>query len=345
LTYTQSNQDEVRRRIAQYAGDHPGVVVMGWFTFLLRHFAKPFLPFKFPGLRVRGFNFEGQPHRMAKGERRFLDSNGAVYACELGRLASELVGESGGALIRRLECIFDEVLIDEVQDLSAHDWEIADYLLESNLDVQMVGDIRQAVLATNPRSGKNKKYAYAEAMHWFREREAEGRLSIEENNVTWRCHARIAAFADTIFHPAWGFPATESCNYRHTSHDGVYLLREAHLDAYLARYQPMCMRDSANSGKKWDLPYTNFRVAKGQSCKRALIVPTAGIQKFIQSNQFLDPIPAAKFYVAVTRAEQSVAILLNEPGESSLPTWRPPDDHAQQAAATDNQAAARPVCG
>ncbi len=36
LTYTQTNQAELRSRLAQYAGDHPGIFVMGWFTFLLR---------------------------------------------------------------------------------------------------------------------------------------------------------------------------------------------------------------------------------------------------------------------------------------------------------------------
>ena len=131
-------------------GDHPEVEVMGWFTFLLRHFARPFLPFMFSGHRIFGFNFEGRPHRMAKGLRRFIDSEGAAYACELGRLAYELIDASGGALLRRLQCIYDELLIDEIQDLSSHDWEIIDALLNSTLDVHMVGDMRQAVLATNP---------------------------------------------------------------------------------------------------------------------------------------------------------------------------------------------------
>ena len=48
LTYTQKNQLELQERLARYAGDHLNIEVLGWFTFLLRHFAKPFLPFKFP---------------------------------------------------------------------------------------------------------------------------------------------------------------------------------------------------------------------------------------------------------------------------------------------------------
>jgi len=112
LTYTQANQEELRSRLKQYAVDHHNIEVMGWFSFLLSHFAKPFIPFKFPGKRVHGFNFDGIPSRFASGKSRFLDSNGAVYACELGRLAHELVADSKGALLRRLESIYDEILID-----------------------------------------------------------------------------------------------------------------------------------------------------------------------------------------------------------------------------------------
>ena len=323
LTYTQTNQAELRHRLARYAGKHSGIVAMGWFTFLLREFARPFLPFKFSGERVCGFNFDGRPHQMAKGRSRFIDSNGAVYACELGRLAHEWIEASRGALLRRLECIYDEILIDEVQDLSAHDWEIVDVLLGSALEVRMVGDIRQSVLSTNPRSNKNKKYAYAEALRWFRERETKGVLHITERVTTWRCHPKIAEFSDTIFDHSWSFPATESLNETVTDHDGVFLLRREHVNEYMGRFRPLCLRDSANSGKTLDLDYINFRLAKGMTCERVLIVPTSGITDFVQAGTHLDPVPAAKFYVAVTRAAQSLAIVADDPGDSPLPYWEP----------------------
>jgi hypothetical protein len=285
--------------------------------------ARQVIPFKFPGERVKGFNFEARPHRFATGKRRFLDSNGAVYACELGRLAHELMQASGGALLRRIECIYDEILIDEVQDLSGHDWEILDVLLQSSLAIRMVGDVRQAVLATNPRSSKNKKYAYAEAIKWFREREARGNLEITESNRTWRCRSEIAQFSDTIFDPKWSFPATVSMNEKVTGHDGVFLVRPADVDAYVARHQPQCLRDSANSGQAFELDYMNFGAAKGTNHERVLIVPTKPIAQFVKVGKALEPRAAAKFYVAVTRAAQSVAIVLEGNGHPSLPYWKP----------------------
>jgi hypothetical protein len=186
----------------------------------------------------------------------------------------------------------------------------------------MVGDIRQSVLATNPRSTKNKKYAYADAVKWFREREARGVLIIYYNTTTWRCHPKSAEFSDTIFNSSWSFPPTVSVNNTITGHDGVFLLRDEHVKQYVDRFRPQCLRDSANSGKAFKLNCLNFRLAKGATWKRVLIVPTTSIMRFVQSGIYLDPIPAAKFYVAVTRAEQSVAIVVDNPGESQLPYWK-----------------------
>lgn len=325
LTYTQANQAEIRSRLKQYAGDHYNIEVMGWFSFLLSHFAKPFLPFKFPRQRVLGFNFDGRPNQKAIGKSRFLDSNGAVYACELGRLAHELVADSKGSLLRRLESIYDEILIDEVQDLSAHDWEIIDILLRSSTDIRMVGDIRQSVIATNFRSKKNAKYSYANAIVWFREREAEGLLEIEDSAITWRCQPHIAAFSDTIFDSTWAFPETQSRNNVVTDHDGVYLVSTRHVNAYVDKYRPQCLRHSVSSGKQFDLDFSNFKVSKGMTYERVLIIPTSPIAKFIKSGNYLEPTPASSFYVAVTRAKQSVAIVLDDAGASALPFWQPLD--------------------
>lgn len=322
LTYTQANQAELRSRLSAQVGDHLGIEVMGWYTFLLRHFARPFFPFKFPRSRVQGFNFDGRPHRYAKGIQRFVDVNGAVYACELGRLAHELIEESSGALLHRLQCIYDVIIIDEVQDLSSHDWEIIDELLLSSLDIRMVGDIRQSVLATNPRSQKNEKYAYAESIHWFRQREAQGTLEISESTITWRCRPEIASFADTIFESKWGFPPTESNNLRVSGHDGVFLVHPEHVHEYLDQLKPRCLRSSVRSGTAFDLDYMNFGVAKGMQFERVLVVPTDGIKKFVQAGTPLGAKPAANFYVAVTRAKQSVAIVISQPGVSRLPFWK-----------------------
>lgn len=323
VTFTRANQAELQSRVSRSAGDHPGICVMGWFTFLLRDFARPFIPFKFPSERVRGFNFEGRPNRYAKGKARFLDSSGAAYRCELGRLAHELIDASERTLLRRLECCYDEILIDEVQDLHGHDWEVLDRLLKSSLRVRMVGDIRQAVLSTNPRSPKNKQYADAKVIKWFREREAAGILDITEKATTYRCCPEIASFSDTIFDAGWGFPVTKSRNMKRTGHDGVYVVRRRDVSSYVLRYRPQCLRYSSSFGNDIDLEYFNFGEVKGLQYERVLIVPTAGISEFVRYGASLKSRTASRFYVAVTRAAQSVGIVLDDVEGCPLPIWEP----------------------
>ncbi len=142
---------------------------------------------------------------------------------------------------------------------------------------------------------------------------------------TWRCHPQIAAFSDTIFDSSWEFPATQSKNDISTDHDGVYLVTAEHVNAYVDKYKPQCLRHSVSSGKSFDFDFLNFKVSKGMTYERVLIIPTAPIAKFLQTVAYLEPTPASSFYVAVTRAKQSVAIVLDKAGAAALPFWRPSD--------------------
>ncbi|EME9750175.1 UvrD-helicase domain-containing protein [Pseudomonas aeruginosa] len=323
ITFTQTNQIELRERVRRYVGDRPSLEVSGWFSFLLRHFVKPFVPFAFPGKRCRGFNYDGDPGRYASGENRFFDSGDSVYAKETARLAYELIGQSSGALIHRLECLYDEILIDEVQDLSGYDLDILQALFGTRIEIRLVGDVRQAVLSTNPRGQMKKAFAYSKSHEWFKKQQKARRLEINYSSVTWRCCQSIATFSDTIFDASWEFPETTSENHVTTAHDGVFLVRKEHVGLYVEAFQPQCLRDSIKSGKEFELDYMNFGVSKGQTFSRVLIYPTGPIGKFISKGEPLKPLSAADFYVAVTRAEQSVAIVLDKPGASTLPYWRP----------------------
>lgn len=67
----------------------------------------------------------------------------------------------------------------------------------------------------------------------------------------------------------------------------------------------------------------NFKVCKGATFERVLIAPTKNIEDFIKKNVYLELASAAVFYVAVTRAKQSLAIIIDQPGASALPVWVP----------------------
>ncbi|WP_440714240.1 UvrD-helicase domain-containing protein [Gordonia sp. FQ] len=326
LTYTTVNQLELRNRLATFAGDHPYIEVNGWFSFVISTFARPFLPHAFGGQRVHGFDFGSPPQQYAKVDTltRYLNSAGEVRKVHLPQLAVRIEDESNGSGLRRLERMYDRIYIDEVQDLCGYDLEILKLLMASSIPVKMVGDVRQAILATNERERKNKKFMYMGIWKWFQAEEAAKRLLIEQRSETWRCRSEIAALADSLFSPEWGFDKTQSRNNLSTTHDGVFLIRSADVDAYMAEFAPLPLRTSIASAKRFAyLPMMNFGEAKGMGRERVLIFPTGAIEKFLAKGTPLDDRQAAPFYVAITRAEQSVALVIDKPGICTYPYWSP----------------------
>jgi DNA helicase-2/ATP-dependent DNA helicase PcrA len=323
LTYTRNNQRELVSRLARYRPLEAHVEVQGWFSFLLGHWVRPYLPTRWPGQHLRGLNFDGDPGRFATGESRFLDGEGKAYRLHLAQLALETHQASSGAVLDRLSRIYHEVHIDEIQDLNGYDLEVLAELMASRVDLNLVGDVRQALMQTNIRDPKNKQYKGTSIKRWFDEHERRENLEISHKAMTWRSNQLIADFADSIFDDSWGFSQTVSRNTDVTGHDGLFGVSPAHVNEYVARYSPLCLRYSAASAKALDLPFMNIRIAKGLSRDRVLIGPTAGMIDFLRMGKNLGEIPSCSLYVAVTRARFSVAFVADNPARLGLTVWTP----------------------
>jgi DNA helicase II / ATP-dependent DNA helicase PcrA len=325
LTFTSNNQLELKRRLARYAGEHLQIEVQGWFSFLIRHIARPFIPFLFAERRVRGFNFDRPPQRYEKSDsiKRYLDDESRACRVHLAQLAFSINEASKGAPLNRLLRLYDRIYIDEVQDLCGYDLEVLRLLASAGIDLRMVGDVRQAVYVTNNQEAKNKKFMLMKIWDWFKLEEKAGRLTINQRSTTSRCRPEIAAFADSLFDPSHGFDATVSTNADVTGHDGVFFIKEAHLSDYFESYEPLMLRFSAGSAKHLEYPFVNFKNSKGLSARRVCIYPTDKIVKLLSKGTALEAQRAAEFYVAVTRAEQSVAIVLDVASCRNFPHWTP----------------------
>jgi hypothetical protein len=323
LTYTVANQDELSRRLARRRPLETAVDVQGWFSFLLSHWVRPYLPCLFPGRILRGLNFDGDPGQYATGQARFLDSDGRAYKRHLARLATEVEQASGGAVLDRLSRIYNRLWIDEVQDLNGYDLVVLERLMDSKIELAMVGDVRQAILQTNVRDPKYKQYKGVEIKRWFDLQAKNGRLELEQHSTTWRCNAAVAAFADSIFDADWGFARTTSRNNATTVHDGIFAVDYEHAAAYVDTFRPLCLRHSAASARSLDLPFVNIRMAKGLENDRVLVALTQPMKDFVCSAKPLTPGAACSLYVAVTRARASVALLTERPGELAVPLWTP----------------------
>ena len=325
LGYTRASQDELEQRIKAATPFKRNVEVCGWYAFLLRHIVRPYLPMLYAGRRLAGLNFDGEPvrGRYATGASRFLDSEGHAFKLHLSKLAYDVMAVSNGAVIDRLQHIYDEIRIDEVQDLGGYDLDILSALFASSIDLHMVGDMRQALLSTNVRDPRLKKYRYGELINWFRLQEENKHLTIEERPQTYRSNQTIASFSDTIFAASRQYSPTVSASTESSHHEGLFAVSSQQLAAYRENFDPLCLRHGANSGTTYDLPYVTFGNAKGRTVDHVLIFPTTGIMEFLETGKPLDGRPACALSIAVTRAKHSVAFIIDAESPAALNRWTP----------------------
>lgn len=323
LGYTLASQDELERRITTAAPFRPNVDVLGWYSFLLRHLIRPYLPLKYPGHRLSGFNFDGEPVAgfKASGASRYLDREDRAYRLHLSKLAMDVLEASGGSGVDRLEHIYTDIYVDEVQDLCGTDLDVIATLLESKIRVHLVGDVRQALLATNVRDPRYKKYRFDKIIDWFRLQEKAKRLEIIEQPTTFRSNQIIATFSDTVFDASCGYEPTVSVAESKTSHDGIFAVRLADVAAYCDQFTPLCIRHSSSSGQDLDLPFRTFGTVKGITVERVLIYPTAPIRKFLTEGKPLTGKSACGLYIGITRARHSVAFILETEDQHDLTIW------------------------
>lgn len=308
-TYTNENRRQIVSRIEKKIGAMPpNIVVMGWFSFLIAQCAKPYQrAITGQPLVVNGLNFKGKRNRFtrkADTNRYFLDRKGDLYRDGVSDFVTTLNEATNGAVIARLERLFRHIFIDEVQDFVGYDLEVLDLLMQSNIDLMLVGDPRQHTLATNI-GPKNKKYRGAGLVDWFNERTTI--CAIESRSESYRCNQAICDFADAIY-PTMA--ATTSVSVPATGHDGIFTVSPSQVEEYLETHGPVTILRHNRTTDTRGHPAMNIGVAKGDTFDRVMIFPTRPMLTYLKDGDPSKLRAPEKLYVAVTRARFSVAFVV-----------------------------------
>lgn len=320
-TFTQANEQEIRKKIVEINGCIPEhIVVQTWFAFLLKHGVRPFqgklIEKKVKGLilvnGLSGVKYTGKFGPVyfkeeTEMEQHYFNKEMKIYSDKLSKFVVKSQTSSNGEVINRLSRIYSKIYIDEVQDLSGYDLEILKLLFASSSSITLVGDPRQGTYSTN-NATKNKKYQKSQILHFF-----EDKFDIETDDtsltVNYRCVSDICNLSNKLFPD---FNGTTSGNQSTSDHDGVFFIKEQDVNAYLAKFRPIQLRDKKNVIINEDYSSINFGESKGLSFDRTLIYPTKPMLDWLlDNNAELAPTSRAKFYVALTRARQSVGIIYN----------------------------------
>lgn len=150
ITYTTANQENLKEKVINKFGSIPSnIFIYGYFEFLLNFILKPLCPYD-----VKNFSYD-RPNFSIPNP--FTSNNSLIYS----NRASKYILENLPNFKRRIEKYFDEVFIDEMQDLASDDFNWMLSLSDLNLPVTLVGDFYQSTFASSSR-GNNLKNLYSD---------------------------------------------------------------------------------------------------------------------------------------------------------------------------------------
>ena len=320
-TFTEANEKEIRKKFYSEIGYIPqNVTIQTWFSFLIKNGIKPYQSVIFE-CKVNGVNLvnvkSGLRFKTKNGipiyygeddpKKYYFDNNNAIYSDKISKFAVRANEKTFGLIIQRLEKIFDKIFIDEIQDMAGYDLELIKLLFRSKCDILLVGDPRQVTYHTH-EEGKYKKYKEGDIVGFVSNECKNDSVEIDTHslNTTYRNNKIICDYANSIY------PNYNPCNcidHNVTGHDGVFFISPQNIDEYLQRFSPMQLRDTIKTKVNYDYPYMNFGESKGLTFGRVLIYPTKPMLEWITDKKPLKPQSQSKLYVAITRAQDSVAIV------------------------------------
>ena len=156
LTYTIANEENLRRKIIEkFDGRWPeSITLMKYFSFLFRFCYRPFLS---DNIRAKGIVYENNPNRFEKKTNMeyYLSPGGYFYSNRLSLFVLERAGVLDDVK-ERISRYFDELIIDEIQDIAGQDFTLLENLMEIDINQLFVGDFYQHTYDTSLDGNVNK---------------------------------------------------------------------------------------------------------------------------------------------------------------------------------------------
>jgi hypothetical protein len=309
-TYTNENLEQINSYIIKENGCVPkNINLMSWYSFLLQDGVRPYQSSVTQKARINSILFKDIPRQLKRVKKSnidkyFLTRSNDIFRDRVSDFVCYVNNQSGGAVISRLQGIYDYIFIDEIQDLAGYDLNYLEKLFNSSINIVAVGDPRQATFSTN-NSLKNKKFKKTFIFDWITQKQKEGLITVEEKNECYRCNQSICDFGDSLYP---NLSKTISKNYSVTGHDGIFHLEKKDVLEYVEQYKPAILRYNKRTDTM-SLQAVNIGLSKGRTYERVVIFPTKPMLAYLNTNDITKAGDISKLYVAVTRAKYSVAFV------------------------------------
>lgn len=302
ITYTNGNYDNLALKIAEkFSGTWPeNITLMSYFQFLYRFCYKPFLADR---CGARGVIFEANPNRRLTQNQRayYLTRSGYFYSNRLSLFltAAGVVDDVKG----RIETYFDELIIDEVQDIAGRDFAFLERLMETNVNMLFVGDFFQHTYNTSLDGNVN--------INLFKDRSKyEKRFSdkcVVPDTTTllksWRCCPSVCDYISKNLGIAIASNRAEDAEIRFISDPDERSQILSDSSIIKLHYQ---------NSAKYGPGHKNWGDTKGEDCyQNVCVMLNKETMRKYRAGKLSDLAPSTrnKLYVAITRAHGNVYIV------------------------------------
>lgn len=193
ITYTVGNYNNLKKKILKkFNGQWPNsIVLMTYFNFLYSFCYKPFLAKE---VRAKGIIYESNDSKfVSKTELKYyMTESGYFYSNRLS-FSFEFFGIME-EIRNRLEKYFDELIIDEIQDISGRDFNFLLKIMQAKVNMLFVGDFFQHTYDTS-RDGSANKNLFDDYNIYKHKFESEG-FYVDEYSLdkSWRCNNVTCSF-------------------------------------------------------------------------------------------------------------------------------------------------------
>ena len=309
VTYTNRGAEAIRTELeAQNFGVLPAKIdVYTWYQFLLKELIKPYQTYITGINKLVSFDFTLEHSRnfaRAGTVNRYITDSDNVRSEEASNLILFLDKQSGHRVFSRLKSIYSSIYIDEVQDLAGRDIEILENLFALNTSIVCVGDNKQATFQTHSTK-TNQKKSGKKIFVYFRELQRNNIVEIQETLCSRRFNSQICSFANYVY-PNDNNMTSDMTEV--TEHDGVFLIAKEDAAKYFSFFSPQELRYNKTFTNTQGYNAVNFGECKGKTYPRCLIYANKEFVGFLKGKKLKAP---EKYYVAVTRAKYSNAIVVD----------------------------------
>jgi DNA helicase-2/ATP-dependent DNA helicase PcrA len=304
ITYTNENLRSLEESLKRKFGCIPNnITVISYFSFLYSFCFRPFFTYT---LKDRGIFWEIPgvfPSKTSKSH--YITANGYLY----GNRVAKYIQEHGGVpkVINRLEKYFDNVLIDEVQDFAANDFNLLIAISAAEVDFLLVGDFFQHTFDTS-RDGSIRTNLHKKGVEVFIKEFEDVGYEIDTTTLakTYRCSPSVCNFITRTI----GI-GIES----HRENDtGVYVIEDE------VKAGELYADDSAvklfyQDYKKFECQSNNWGKCKGLNNYGDVCVVLNKRSTELFKKEELSSLPESsrnKLYVACSRANGALYILFDE---------------------------------